>query len=78
MDALTPIPAKVWVLANGSFDLPEDEEFDAFQATRMPPVGAGWPFDTVHYTDHYADGQQKDHWCIRGPEGKWLEIADKD
>jgi hypothetical protein len=72
---MTPIPTKVWTIVNGSFDLP-DEEFDAFQAIRMPPVGAGWPYDTVHYTDHHADGQRVDHWCLKTSCGKWLEVGD--
>jgi hypothetical protein len=78
MVELTPLPQKTWTLVDGNFDLPEDEEFDAHQATRTPPVGAGWPFWTVHYTDHHADGQRKDHWCICTEGNTWLEITDED
>jgi hypothetical protein len=78
MVELTPIPQKMWSMVDGNFDLPEDEEFDAFQAIRSPPVGAGWPFWTCHYTDYHANGERVDHWCLKTQEGKWLEISEVD
>lgn len=71
---MTPIPPKIWTLVKGDFDLPPDEEFDAAQVHRLPPVDSAWPFPTVHYVDCHPDGREVEHYLYKTSENKWLEI----